>query len=79
MNPVTIRAVGLEEGRNAILENLLRLRLPGGEIRLLHRRSHRNGRRERQGKAHESQSQQVTARSSRSAEGKLLFGRHDAC
>ena len=79
MNSMTIRAVRLEEGGDAILENFLRLRLPGGEIRLLYRRSHRNSRRERQGHSNEDQSHQVTAKSSRSTERKLLFGRHDAC
>ena len=76
---MTIRAVRLEEGGDAILENFLRLRLPGGEIRLLYRRSHRNSRRERQGHSNEDQSHQVTAKSSLSTERKLLFGRHDAC
>ena len=77
---MTIRAVGLEEGRDAILENLLRLRLQRREILLFRLRSYRgHGRGQCQGNAHKGQRQQATAKSSGGTVGILLFGRRDAC
>jgi len=74
---MTIRAVRLKEGRDPILEDLLRFSLQRREILFISMHSHR--RKQGQGKAHDGQGQQATANSCRSTGRKLLFGQRGAC